>query len=85
MRSVCASIEFLETTYVHRMDGVAAIIESMRETSLAPFLAPLADELRQQFLKRNPTETGSAFGPFGGSRVFARPFSWFRRRQVHPE
>lgn len=70
--SVCASIEFLEMTYVHRMDGVAAIIESMRETSLAPFLAPLDDELRRQFLKRLANELAKSYPTQPDGKVLMR-------------
>jgi trans-aconitate 2-methyltransferase len=70
--SVCASVEFLETTYVHRMDSVAAIIDSMREASLAPFLAPLDDELRQQFVKRLAAELAQAYPTQPDGKVLLR-------------
>jgi trans-aconitate 2-methyltransferase len=70
--SVCASVEFWETTYVHRMDSVAAIIESMRATSLAPFLAPLDKELRQQFLKRFAAKLAQAYPTQPDGKVLLR-------------
>jgi trans-aconitate 2-methyltransferase len=61
LRPLCRSVEFWQTTYVDRMDGAAAIIDSMMETSLAPFLRPLDEAMRQRFLERYAQEVSRAY------------------------
>ena len=38
---ICAAVDIWEATYLHAMESVAAIVEWMETTSLAPFLAAL--------------------------------------------
>ena len=45
-------VEFWPTTYVHYVKGAEGIIESMRETSLAPFLEPLQAQSAQFLIQR---------------------------------
>jgi trans-aconitate 2-methyltransferase len=57
----CAAVDVWETTYLHVMTGVAAIVEWMKETRLAPFLAPLDEADRRKFLARYAAELGQAY------------------------
>lgn len=82
LRPLCRSIEFWQTTYFHRTDGAWDIIESMRETSLAPFLRPLNEEMRRQFLARYADELTQAYPAQPDGKVllrFSRIFFLARR------
>ena len=56
-----ASVDIWETTYLHVMTSVAAIVEWMKTTSLAPFLAPLDPADRRKFLARYTAESSEAY------------------------
>lgn len=60
-RSLGASLEVWETTYILPMDGVAAIVEWMRDAGLEPFLQPLDESSRQRFLERYSAELARAY------------------------
>lgn len=61
LASFCSSIEIWETTYVYRLDSVAAIIDAMRESNLAAFLSPLDEGMRGRFLARLQEELAKAY------------------------
>jgi trans-aconitate methyltransferase len=46
----CASVDIWETTYLCALEGVGAIIDLIKATSLAPFLRPLDETSRGRFL-----------------------------------
>jgi trans-aconitate 2-methyltransferase len=58
---ICAAVDVWETTYLHVMTGVAAIVEGMQATRLAPFLAPLDEAERRKFLARYAAELRKAY------------------------
>jgi len=58
---ICAAVDIWEATYLHAMAGVAAIIEWLEATSLAPFLAPLDEANRRRFLDRYAAELRQAY------------------------
>jgi len=58
---ICAAVDVWEATYLHAMPGVAAIIEWMEATSLAPFLAALDEANRRRFLDRYAAELRQAY------------------------
>ena len=58
---VSASVEVWEATYLLAMSSVAAIVELMEATSLAPFLAPLDPTDRHKFLARYAAELKEAY------------------------
>jgi trans-aconitate 2-methyltransferase len=58
---ICAALDIWEATYLQVTTGVAAIVESMEATSLAPFLAPLDDADRRKFLARYAAELDEAY------------------------
>ena len=45
-----ADVDLWRTTYYHRMDDAAAIVQWLSATGLKPYLDPLTPELRTQFL-----------------------------------
>jgi trans-aconitate 2-methyltransferase len=57
----CASLEIWETTYIYPLDGVTAVMEWMKATSLEPFLRPLEGAARQNFLARCAAELANAY------------------------
>lgn len=50
LRPFCRSVEIWQTTYVHALPGVHAIVEWMKATGLGPFLQPLDDAEREAFI-----------------------------------
>ncbi len=56
-----ADVELWRTTYVHRMDGAAAIVEWVKGTGLRPFVDPLADEERAAFLEAYEAAIADAY------------------------
>ncbi len=58
---ICASVEIWETTYLYALDGVGAIIDLMKATSLAPFLRPLDEPSRRRFLDHYAIELARAY------------------------
>lgn len=58
---ICAAVDIWEATYLRAMSSVAAIVELMEATSLAPFLAPLDPTDRRKFLARYAAELDEAY------------------------
>jgi trans-aconitate 2-methyltransferase len=58
---ISASLDIWEATYLHVMPSVAAIVELMEATRLAPFLAPLDPADRREFLARYAAELKEAY------------------------
>jgi trans-aconitate 2-methyltransferase len=58
---ICTAVDIWEATYLHAMAGVAAIVERMETTSLAPFLAALDEADRREFLDRYAAELRLAY------------------------
>jgi trans-aconitate 2-methyltransferase len=71
---ICAAVDIWEATYLHDMAGVAAIVEWMETTSLAPFLAALDEADRRVFLDRYAVELREAYPslPDGGVLLRSR-------------
>jgi trans-aconitate 2-methyltransferase len=72
---IAASLDIWEATYLHVMSDVAAIVELMEATRLAPFLAPLGPADRRKFLARYAAELNDAYPALPDGRVMLR----FRR------
>ena len=58
---ISAAVDIWEATYLHVMSSVAAIVELMESTRLAPFLAPLDEADRRKFLARYAAELEEAY------------------------
>ena len=71
---ICAAVDIWEATYLHEMAGVAAIVEWMETTSLAPFLTALDEADRREFLDRYAAELREAYPtlPDGGVLLRSR-------------
>ena len=71
---ICAAVDIWEATYLHAMASVAAIVEWMEPTSLAPFLAALNEADRREFLDRYAAELRQAYPalPDGGVLLRSR-------------
>ena len=52
LRPLSASLDIWQTTYVHPLDGIEAIVDWFRGSALIPFLAPLSPSERLAFLER---------------------------------
>ena len=69
---ISASVDIWEATYLHVMESVAAIVELMEATRLAPFLAPLDPSERRKFLARYAAELKDAYPPEPDGSVLLR-------------
>ena len=72
LRPISTSLDIWEATHLHVMSNVAAIVELMEETSLAPFLAPLDEADRRKFLVRYAAELEEAYPPQPDGSVLLR-------------
>ena len=61
LRPLCASIDLWETTYIHPLNGVGAIIEWMKATGLGQFLTLIDDAEQQKFLDLYAAELSRAY------------------------
>ena len=78
-----ADVDIWRTTYYHRMDDAAAIVEWLRATGLRVFLDPLSDEAQVQFLRAYEQRIEQAYpARADGKRLLAFPrlFIVARRR-----
>jgi trans-aconitate 2-methyltransferase len=69
---ICAAVDIWEVTYLHAMASVAAIVEWMEATSLAPFLTPLSEADRGKFLDRYAAELRQAYSALPSGEVLFR-------------
>jgi trans-aconitate 2-methyltransferase len=69
---ICATVDIWETTYLHAMASVTAILESLEATRLAPFLKPLDNADRCKFLDRYAAELRQAYPALPDGRVLLR-------------
>ena len=78
-----ADVDVWRTTYYHRMDDAAAIVQWLRATGLKPYVDPLAPELRARCLAEYQRRIELAYPPRAdGKRLLAFPrlFIVARRR-----
>ncbi len=69
---ICAAVDIWETTYLDAMASVAAVVEWMEATRLAPFLAVLDEADRREFLDRYAAELRQAYPAQPDGRVLLR-------------
>ena len=74
LRPLSAALDIWETTYVHPMAGVGAVVDWFRGSALRPFLNPLDVCEREQFIERYMRELAVAYGVEpNGSLLFLYP------------
>jgi trans-aconitate 2-methyltransferase len=64
-----ASLEIWQTTYVHPVPGIGAVVDWLRGSALRPFLAPLSEDERATFLARYQDELAQAYGVEANGQV----------------
>ncbi len=69
---ICGAVEIWEATYLHAMPDIAAVVEWMETTRLAPFLAALDAADRRAFLDRYAAELSEAYPPQPDGGVLLR-------------
>lgn len=69
---ICAAVDIWETTYLDAMASVAAVVEWMEATRLAPFLTALEEADRRKFLDRYTAELRQAYSTLPDGRVLLR-------------
>ena len=81
----CENVDVWRTTYVHRLAGVDAIVDWFRSTGLRPFLNPLSESERGEFLRLYRARIERLFEPLpDGTVLFPFPRLFIvasRRRQ----
>jgi trans-aconitate 2-methyltransferase len=65
----CSRVEIWKTTYFHPLAGLDAIVEWLKGTGLMPFLKPLAEIERQDFLAAYKEEIGKSYKPLTDGTV----------------
>lgn len=68
----CGSVELWHTTYVHRLDSAAQIVEWMKGSGLRPFLSALEDDRREVFLERYEAQIAAAYAAQPDGKVLLR-------------
>jgi trans-aconitate 2-methyltransferase len=74
LQPVSERLEIWQTTYVHPLDGVDAVVDWFRGSALLPFLAPLAEDERRDFLARYRADLADAYSvELDGRLLFLYP------------
>ena len=74
LKPLAAALDIWQTTYVHPMSGVGAVVDWFRGSALRPFLNPLDECEREQFIERYMRELAVAYGVEpDGSLLFLYP------------
>lgn len=61
LKPLSSQLEIWQTTYVHPLTGVGAVVDWFRGSALRPFLNPLDECEREQFVARYMTELADAY------------------------
>jgi trans-aconitate 2-methyltransferase len=78
---ICSVVDIWEATYLHAMDSIAAIVEWMKVTRLAPFLSVLNEADRCKFLDRYAAELNEAYPALPNGGVLLRSRQLFALAQ----
>jgi trans-aconitate 2-methyltransferase len=74
LKPLSDALDIWQTTYVHPMQSVGAVVDWFRGSALRPFLNPLDACEREQFIERYMRELASAYGVEpGGGLLFLYP------------
>jgi trans-aconitate 2-methyltransferase len=85
LKPLSGTLDIWQTTYVHPMSGVGAVVDWFRGSALRPFLNPLDVCEREQFIERYMRELAAAYGvePEGGLLfLYPRLFILARKRKA---
>ena len=66
------SVDIWQTTYIHPLDGAAAIAEWFKSTGLKPYLDPLTGEEQDEYLRRYRHEIAKAYPAQSDGKVLLR-------------
>lgn len=69
---LAARVDIWRTTYNHVLADASAIVEFVSATGLRPFVAPLSEPERRDFLARYTDEIAKAYPPMIGGKVMLR-------------
>jgi trans-aconitate 2-methyltransferase len=69
LRPLGAKLEIWQTTYIHVLDGVGELVDWFRGSGLRPFLNPLDESEREQFIARYMDELAAAYPSEPDGRV----------------
>jgi trans-aconitate 2-methyltransferase len=85
LRPLSAKLEIWQTTYVHPIAGVDAVVDWFRGSALLPFLAPLNADERTEFLARYRRELAEAYDvePDARELLFLYPRLFLLVRKPH--
>jgi trans-aconitate 2-methyltransferase len=72
LRPLCADIDVWMTTYVHRLNGPDDIVDWFAGSGLRPFLDPLDENERREFLTRYRCELEHAYPAEKDGKTFLR-------------
>lgn len=72
LRQAGCSVDIWQTTYVHPLDGAAAIVEWFKSTGLKPYLDPLPPEERSEYLQRYQAAITQAYPVQRDGKVLLR-------------
>ena len=63
LKAACTQVDIWRTTYHHLLAGPAAIVEWFKGSGLKPFLDPLNEPLRAEYLERYSAAVARAYAP----------------------
>jgi trans-aconitate 2-methyltransferase len=69
LRPLGAKLEIWQTTYIHSLNGVGELVDWFRGSGLRPFLNPLDEAEREQFIARYMEELAAAYPSEADGRV----------------
>jgi trans-aconitate 2-methyltransferase len=65
----CARVDVWRTVYLHVLQGAGAVVEWFKGSGLRPYLAPLDDAERAQYLARYQAAIAQAYPPLADGKV----------------
>lgn len=79
----CAVVDIWQTTYMHAMKGVSAVVDWFRGAALRPFLQPLGPDERAQFIERYQRDLAESYdADADGNLLFLYPRLFIHARKA---